>query len=253
VDLAYSCAHVGGYFLMRALAFNEVMSAKFVFWMEELRVPEENWGQCCQHAACDPSSTDYNLKAWSPTSDCAYQIAGLPGLATKLATVRDISFGRPLVKSWGKSLSGMAMNAMLCEYNALKADGMTGFALDPQCVTDDSFLLFQPMFYQPLEYEQDTDGPTTCNTSGMLVHEISGKDETGIASFWAPRMMDGCLGVYVVARHIPAMQCLHRWFQERYHGKHRSDQHAGAHLKAALRVIGQVCYLLHGDARPCSL
>jgi hypothetical protein len=63
-------------------------------------------------------------------------------------------------------------------------------------------------------------------------------------------MMDGCLGVYVVVRHIPAMQCLHLWFQERYHGEHRSDQHAGAHLKAALRVIGQVCYLLHGDYSP---
>jgi hypothetical protein len=135
---------VGGYFLMRALTFNEEVSAKFVFWMEEHGVPEEKCGACCQHAACSPSSTDYNLNAWSPTSDCAYQITGLPGLATELAKVRDMTFGPPLAKSWGKSLCSMAMNAMLSEYNALKACGMTGFAHDPECVSDESLVFFYP-------------------------------------------------------------------------------------------------------------
>ena len=142
------------------------------------------------------------------------------------------------------------MNAMLSEYNVLKVGGMTGYSLDPEWVSDESLVLFQPMFYQPLGYQLEPHGYSSVDEPGVPVHSDTDKDALQGADFCKPRMIDGCLGVYVVARHIPAMRCLHFWFQEGYHCEHRLEAHAGAHLTAALRTIGQVCYLLHGDFSP---
>jgi hypothetical protein len=63
-------------------------------------------------------------------------------------------------------------------------------------------------------------------------------------------MMVECLRVDVVAQHIQAMPSLHSWFQKRYLGEPHFETHAGAHLTAALHVIGQVCYYRHGDYSP---
>ena len=250
VQLEYSSAHVGAYFLMRALMFRAEVSAKFVFSMEAHEVPLADWGKCCPQAATDTDSTNVMLESWSPKSDTAHRIAGLLQVAIQLASVRDLTFGPHLIPSWGTSACRLAMQALMTEYQALRESGMTGHALDPAWVPAASIVLFQPMFYQPLEYQHEPHDSSSVAEPRVPVHGGTDKDALQRADFWKPRMIDRCLGVYVVARHIPAMRCLHRWFQTRYHGEHRLETHAGAHLTAALRRIGQVCYLLHGEVKP---
>ena len=229
--------------------FKAEESAQFVCCMEAHEVPLANWGKCCLHAATVTDSTNVMLESWLPKSDIAHRIAGLLQVAVQLARDRDQTFGPHLIPAGGKSASDMAVQALMTEYQALRESGMTGHALDPAVVPAASIVLFQPMFYQPLEFQHEPHGSSSVPEPMVSVFVGAEKDAFLRADFWKLRMMDQCLGVFVVARHIPAMRCLHRWFQTRYHGEPRLETHAGAHLPAALRTIGQVCYLLHGDLK----
>ena len=62
VHLEFSSAHVGAYYLMRALSFSAEVSAKFVFWMAEHEVLEQRWGSA---ASMQPKTKSALMWFWS--------------------------------------------------------------------------------------------------------------------------------------------------------------------------------------------